>query len=1739
MIVENIEDNDLLNIEIDDEIGTDKEIIGTFVKNTAKLSIRNLNHQYDNLKDKYISISNFGSWYVYDLINNEDATEAQLSLYDISNKFDEEYNVELYSFPCTFGEWATKIGEVVGVPLEGTFLNYNLEIKEAPFLGTNPSNRDAVKFIAKYASGYAQINSNDTYSIKWFDKTIYEIEDWESFAHGNESKEVNTVVLSTGDTGDNECWPQSKPEDHHEIKIVDDWTNIDRTTIIEDIYNQLRGFKYTPITKLEVPYGLLELRAGQMIKAQDIELKYITTYISGHKLTWDGGDFDDSNSWSSSIKMMEISETSSKYTYSGSVINRLIRTERTVDKQNQIIKDVVESTDEAVSKVNEFEMSLDGIKLSVDETNKKFDKEIVTKKNAIGNPIEVDDAGEYPLESIAIDGENYQKTTTGRNLFPTLLEGTVVKGDITFTHHDEDDSYDIVGTATTTNYLSQIALRMTINDSKIENGKYYTMSLNQAIPKDDMIVVAELYGSSGYLRGIVNSNYPCMQANLSNATAINFYIYVKPGKTVNIKGLKVQVEEGTVATAIEPYTGGIPSPNSKYPQGIKTVQGVTNYYNPKTDIELDGQYRYYGGGDVRNNSDYYGLKIRVEPNTNYTVSSDISFNIISNVCFFDSKFEYISGQASPLNIKTPSNCYWITIALHKSYTWFQLEKGTIAHRPVPAGRWLEQITYSKNNAIFDESYKSNSYTYNSFDADNISVVKNATGGIFYARYKLDIREAGDYIISSESNINHQIYVYRDALWGSLVKWVYTGGESEITFEEAGTYILGVFANSSTAGAEFQIQNLMVRKKTIEDSSYAKYKMNSALIDMNKSNEFDGELELGNLNNGSDLNATNTYRSKNYLKIKPNTVYSFYLNKKLHRSIINFYDKDKKFLNSSNYGLETKGIFTSLANAEYMRFRCYGDDKLLFENAIIEIYEGYDPYYEFAEVEDTRDSFIDGTFINKIGKHIFTGDETIVAVENSRFNITIPNVAPGSANHANVISNYYAGEYAVKDNVIFSGMAGNQVCVVDPNYTTLASFKEHLKKLFNNGNPLIAYYILKELQIYELPYEHLKLHKGYNYITLNDDLYPNMEIEYLTDSVLNATYATHAELKIESDKISSEVAKKVSSNDLNEVIEDVNSTIEQKAESITSEINGKFANYSTTSQMNASIKSQVNEKGASIIDQVNGKFTNYSTTTEMNSKIEKKIDDNNAIIKLEVSKVDEKVDNIQVGVTNLVHDSAREITVPLGTGIQSNRISVTPGETLAISFDVKGASAYHNNIALIEQFVNGTTTTRHSYTWIPGDVKTTYSRIKYLYTVPKDIYSIDFGYRSSSNVLNTFKDVQIERGNMFTDWDAAPEDKLDTAKFTKAEIIAEINEGISNVKIYAENIKLEGTVTANGTFVIDKDGSMKATAGIIGGWEIFEDHLSADTIIGNNLYRTYLQPVLKDHEKDTWVFSIQKGAKGAVNLNSIFNVLSNGDISTIGNIKIASSEKVNVFISLFNPSRGGDARFAMSPTGNYGIYDAAFSNWREYFSNDGSSNKWILPAFDDVSLDYFFTSENLFMFRPSKNGSTHLGGSKWRWIQLWAVNATSTSSDENDKRDMLEFIDKDDAFFDKLKPISFYRKKGDRRHFGFGAQSVEKALQEVGYTSQDFAGLCFDTKTKTVKNEEGKEVEVPILDENGNEELSYSLRYEEFISLNTWQIQKAKERISNLEDIVKSQQETIENLIKRIEKLEKIEEGGSN
>ena len=69
--------------------------------------------------------------------------------------------------------------------------------------------------------------------------------------------------------------------------------------------------------------------------------------------------------------------------------------------------------------------------------------------------------------------------------------------------------------------------------------------------------------------------------------------------------------------------------------------------------------------------------------------------------------------------------------------------------------------------------------------------------------------------------------------------------------------------------------------------------------------------------------------------------------------------------------------------------------------------------------------------------------------------------------------------------------------------------------------------------------------------------------------------------------------------------------------------------------------------------------------------------------------------------------------------------------------------------------------------------------------------------------------------------------------------------------------------------------------------------------------------------------------------------------------------------------------------------------------------------------------------------------------------------------------------------------------------------------------------------DGEEVNDPILDENGNPEYIYSLRYEEFIALNTYVIQELWKRVDAVEKENIETKNQIKSMQQDIAELKKI------
>ena len=344
-----------------------------------------------------------------------------------------------------------------------------------------------------------------------------------------------------------------------------------------------------------------------------------------------------------------------------------------------------------------------------------------------------------------------------------------------------------------------------------------------------------------------------------------------------------------------------------------------------------------------------------------------------------------------------------------------------------------------------------------------------------------------------------------------------------------------------------------------------------------------------------------------------------------------------------------------------------------------------------------------------------------------------------------------------------------------------SYEEHKENIaliylniYDDNKNIIGYYEIDEgdkfdngiltksdgTQI-ELPYEKLKLFKGYNYITVKDDLYPNMNIKYLTDSKFNADYATKSEFNMKSNEILSEV-------------------------------NGKFKEYTKTTEMNASIKEQVNSETA----------------------------------KIEIS-VSQRIEDIQIGGTNLVPNSEEEkVYIPDGWISLCEVEPASYGEEYTISFDAwvvyaQEESGYDGIVAKIGTYIEGDAFA--GVKEIHATLTTKPQRITYTYTINNDdepnakIFGLG-AWADSENETIHYRKIKVEKGNKATDWSPAPEDKANTSQVSRAAIMATITKnGTSSIDMESDEFSLTSK-----NFSVTKEGIVTALLGIFGGWNIGKD-----------------------------------------------------------------------------------------------------------------------------------------------------------------------------------------------------------------------------------------------------------------------------------------------------------------------------
>lgn len=183
-------------------------------------------------------------------------------------------------------------------------------------------------------------------------------------------------------------------------------------------------------------------------------------------------------------------------------------------------------------------------------------------------------------------------------------ESTTNNG-ITFTKNN-DGSYDITGTATASADCINL---VNIANAKLKNGINYNLSINK-LTNEKVSILTEAYienWDSHVIGPLITSTTLSTNKIINikdNITRVRYVIRVEKGQTVNIKGLKIQLEEGTVIHDFVPNGSNylklvdrienlIGLDNKQYRVNLKKGDKILAVNNGTTNLNLN-LYTNYG-----------------------------------------------------------------------------------------------------------------------------------------------------------------------------------------------------------------------------------------------------------------------------------------------------------------------------------------------------------------------------------------------------------------------------------------------------------------------------------------------------------------------------------------------------------------------------------------------------------------------------------------------------------------------------------------------------------------------------------------------------------------------------------------------------------------------------------------------------------------------------------------------------------------------------------------------------------------------------------------------------------------------------------------------------------------------------------------------------------------------------------------------------------------------------------------
>lgn len=263
----------------------------------------------------------------------------------------------------------------------------------------------------------------------------------------------------------------------------------------------------------------------------------------------------------------------------------------------------------------------------------KFHSNIV--EEAKGDTIVLDDSSDMELAGLKVFGKTEQRTTTGKNLLD-IDEIFPVNTNVLAVERLEPNTIRVYSTQSESYASTKTPMKL------YRAGKTYTVSCNV-----DKIVSGSVWVSlrnaSNVMVNAYNPDTPGKYTfSYTPKEDIELYFSLlvthRTAEMGDATFSNLQIEEGSIATAYEPYTGGVPSPNPDYPQDLKsvgesvnvTVRGknlidITKAVAERASMELksDNEIRVYSDNTTGVYKGVLIKKIVMRAGQSYTLSADV------------------------------------------------------------------------------------------------------------------------------------------------------------------------------------------------------------------------------------------------------------------------------------------------------------------------------------------------------------------------------------------------------------------------------------------------------------------------------------------------------------------------------------------------------------------------------------------------------------------------------------------------------------------------------------------------------------------------------------------------------------------------------------------------------------------------------------------------------------------------------------------------------------------------------------------------------------------------------------------------------------------------------------------------------------------------------------------------------------------------------------------------------------